>query len=234
MNKKLKIYSILFVVALVALTVNNNFFFGSEMWITTSDEKMEIVENPNEIVTRDTLESGAVITTTTKAKSTISYEVYVQPKNTKKCLRSTAGDQVYTINMQKVRLEKPATRDNLLNFAPVFAVSSAIVTLIVVIWILCMVYKLIRRIHQGEVFVAQVAKYLETTGILLTALYLFQWITTYALTQYISKNIMLADYYVVYKNECNSMYIFTGLALMIISQIILMGKELREEQELTI
>ena len=30
------------------------------------------------------------------------------------------------------------------------------------------------------------------------------------------------------------MYIFTGLGLMIISQIILMGKDLKEEQELTI
>ena len=30
------------------------------------------------------------------------------------------------------------------------------------------------------------------------------------------------------------MYILTGLALMIISQIILMGKDLKEEQELTI
>jgi hypothetical protein len=38
----------------------------------------------------------------------------------------------------------------------------------------------------------------------------------------------------VFKNECNSMFIFTGLALMIISQIILMGKDLKDEQELTI
>jgi hypothetical protein len=44
----------------------------------------------------------------------------------------------------------------------------------------------------------------------------------------------MADYYVVFKNECDGMYILTGLGLMMISQIILMGRDMKEEQELTI
>ena len=48
------------------------------------------------------------------------------------------------------------------------------------------------------------------------------------------RNIKLAEYDVVFQNNTNSMLIITGLALMIISQIILMGKDLKEEQDLTI
>ena len=135
--------------------------------------------------------------------------------------------------MQKVKLETPASETSF-NFHVILAIASAIVIMIVTIWILCMVYKLIRSIRKGDIFVAQVSKYLETTGILLTALYLFQWFSSYVFTQYCINNIQLTDYYIVYKNECNSMYILTGLALMIVSQIILMGKDLKEEQELTI
>jgi hypothetical protein len=74
----------------------------------------------------------------------------------------------------------------------------------------------------------------ETTGILLAALYLYDLTISYILYLFYAKNIYLADYYIVFKNESNIMYIITGLALMIISQIILMGKELKEEQELTV
>ena len=46
--------------------------------------------------------------------------------------------------------------------------------------------------------------------------------------------VKIAYYNIESMNESNPMLIFTGLALMIISQVILMGKELKEEQELTI
>ena len=81
---------------------------------------------------------------------------------------------------------------------------------------------------------AKVARNLEITGILLSVLYLYQLATSYLVTQYFIANIHLADHSIVFKNECNSMYLLTGLGLMIISQIILMGKDLKDEQELTI
>lgn len=78
------------------------------------------------------------------------------------------------------------------------------------------------------------AKYLEIAGILLCVLYLYDFIVQYSITQYFIHNIHIADHYIVFHNDSNSMYIITGLALMIISQIILKGKDLKEEQELTI
>ena len=241
MNKKLKIYSTLFVVVLVYLVVTSVFHIDSYGWGQGGHDKLEFVDEAPGFMTRDTLEGGAVRTIT---KPTLSYEVYVKPKDlskqrvllstAKSIHQSSAGEtQTYKVEMQKVKLVTP-TSEMSFNFHIIFAIVSALVVTIVIVWILCMVYKVIRSIRKGDIFVAQVSKYLETTGFLLTALYLFQWFSSYALTQYCINHIQLSDYYIVYKNEANSMYILTGLALMIISQIILMGKDLKEEQELTI
>ena len=191
--------------------------------------------------TTDTLEGGAIRTTS----HAISYDVYVKPKNAsnQKILLSTAKklnqktnkveEQVYKVTMQKVKLETPDTK-NLFGIQTVLLIATVIVMVIVTVWIFIMVIKLLRSIRRGEVFVSQVAKYLETTGYLLTILYLLQWGVSYAFTEFCRSHIQLADYYIVYKNDANDMFIITGLALMIISQIILMGKDLKDEQELTI
>ena len=238
MSKKLKIYSTLFVVVLVYFVVTNVVHYDSYTWYQGGEDKLEFVENPAEFITRDTIIPGGVKTT---YLPTVTYEVSVMPKNKDRALISTAKwsgpqkveKQTYKVTMQKVKLEAPTSK-KMVNFQLILFFVWAIVIAIVTIWILSMVFKLIRRIRQGEFFVAQVSKYLEITGYLLTALYLFQWISSYAFTKYCIDNIQLADYYIVYKNEANHMYIITGLALMIISQIILKGKELKEEQELTI
>ena len=203
---------------------------------------MEFVDDPAGFIASDTLEGGSVRTT---YLPTVTYEVYVASKkaskqkvllSTAKSIKaSTAGElQTYKVELQKVKLEALASQDKNSSFIKTASVATYIVTAIVIVWALCLVFKLIRRIRKEEIFVTQVSKYLEITGILLVILYLYQWITSYALTQYCINNIQLTDYYVVYKNDANSMYIITGLALMIISQIILMGKDLKEEQELTI
>lgn len=102
---------------------------------------------------------------------------------------------------------------------------------IVMIWILSLVYKLVRR---GEAFNTQFSKYLETTGKLLVAIYLIQLVGSYIITNLISSQIHLAHHTIVFKNDCNSMYIIMGLTLMVISQIMLIAKDMKEEQELTI
>lgn len=47
-------------------------------------------------------------------------------------------------------------------------------------------------------------------------------------------HIHLANYEVEYMNEANSMLIIIGFVLFVISEISLAGKDLKEEQELTI
>jgi hypothetical protein len=241
MNKKLKIYSTLFVAVLIILVVTNVFYFHESMWYATPNDKMEFVDCPPEFMSRETLPDGSVITTN---HETYDYEVYVAPKDKfkQKSLMSTAkmsdSDgvelQTYMVEMQKVKLSVPASQKRFFNVLFVVSVITSVVALIVIVWILSLVIKLIRNIRRGNIFVTQVSKYLEITGVLLSALYLYQTIVCYTITRYNMYHIQLADYYVVFKNDANSMFILTGLALMIISQIILMGKDLKEEQELTI
>jgi hypothetical protein len=137
------------------------------------------------------------------------------------------------VEMQKIKIGMPVSRVE--SNIPMYIIGSgAVVSLIVCFLILYMVLKLIMKIRRGEIFVTKVAKYLEITGILLSFLYLYTLAISYLTTQYFISYIHLADHSIVFKNECNSMFILTGLGLMIISQIILMGKDLKEEQELTI
>ena len=232
MTKKLKVYSTLFVVALIVLFMSNTFRYWSRGWSPAPDNKMEFAEIPAEYMTRDTLEDGETVS---YGHPYVTYELNVHSwsRPDHKVLLSTAQGQTYKVDMKKIKVSIPTSR--VASEVPMYVIgSSAILASIVCFWILWLVIDLISRIHHGEIFVAKVARNLEITGILLSVLYLYQLATSYLVTQYFIANIHLADHSIVFKNECNSMYIFTGLGLMIISQIILMGKDLKEEQELTI
>ena len=245
MKKKLKIYSTLFVVALIVLLVTHAVRYEGYTWYQGGKDTLMFADNAPEFYTSDTTfyEGGQGVHTV--YHPTMSYKVYVKPKMPRdhQMLISRAKwsgpekqeMQTYRLTMQKVELETPVKKEGFFIIFPmIVAIVSGVLTAVVTIWILCLVFKLVRRIRRGEVFVAQVSKYLEITGYLLASLYLMQWIASYALTQYCIHNIQLADYYIVYENDTNSMYLLTGIGLMIISQIILMGKEMKEEQELTI
>ena len=233
MNKKLKIYSTLFVVAVIFLAASDTFHYNTYSTCSTdAEEKLELVECPPEFMGTDTLPNGEVRTTRHRY---VSYTVNVEPRNlpNQKVILSKSSGQTYRVNLNKVNLEVPASQVQ--SYYPMILIlSSLLVVVVVLVWIGILVFKLIRSIRRGEIFVSKVAQYLETTGILLTTLYLYTFAVSYISTQYFISHVHIADYYIVFKNECNSMYIITGLALMIISQIILMGKDLKEEQELTI
>ena len=231
MTKKLKIYSTIFVVTLIVWFMSDTFHYSSMGWSPAPDNKMEFAELPSEFEKRDSIPGGVVST----GVPLISYDLNVQSwsRADHKALLSTAQGQTYKVDMKKIKVSIPTSRAG--SEVPFyFIASSAIFAIIVCFWILWLVIDLISRIHHGEIFVAKVARHLEITGILLSVLYLNALIASYFITQYFIANIHLADHSIVFKNECNSMYLLTGLGLMIISQIILMGKDLKEEQELTI
>ena len=232
MNKKLKIYSSLFVVALIVFGFIGTFHYSAMGWSPAPDNNMEFAELPSDFMSRDTLPDGGTVS---HGHPYYTYEVNVHQwsRPDHKDLISTAQGQTYKVEMQKVKVCIPVSRAN--SNIPMYIIGSgAVVSIIVFLCILYMVIKLISKIRHGEIFVAKVSKYLEITGILLTCLYLYELAVSYIVTQYFISHIHLADHSIVFKNECNGMFIFTGLALMIISQIILMGKDLKDEQELTI
>ena len=232
MNKKLKIYSSLFIVALIVFGLTNTFHYSAMGWSPASDNNMEFGELPSDFMSRDTLPDGGTVSYG-HPYFTYDLNVHQWSRPDHKVLISTAQGQTYKVDMQKIKVGIPVSRAH--SNIPMYLIGSgAVVSIIVFLCILYMVIILISKIRRGEIFVTKVSKYLEITGILLTCLYLYELAVSYIVTQYFISNIHLADLSIVFKNECNSMFIFTGLALMIISQIILMGKDLKEEHELTI
>ena len=234
MNKKLKIYTTLFLVVLIVLLVFPvNLHHYSSTYIPGSEGKLEYGNIPEQFYERDTIIEADGISTSSKM-NTRTYTVNVLPKKpyANTAIISTVGDQAYKVTMKQVTLALPTAKAK--KTPTVIFITSIIISLAMLIWVLCLVIKLIQSIRRGEIFVSNVSKYLETTGILLSVIYIIQFISSYAEALFFMRNIKLAEYDVVFQNNTNSMLIITGLALMIISQIILMGKDLKDEQELTI
>ena len=234
MNKKLKIYTTLFLVVLIVLLVFPvNLHHYSSTYIPGSEGKLEYGNIPEQFYERDTIIEADGISTSSKMR-TRTYTVNVLPKKpyANTAIISTVGDQAYKVTMKQITLTLPTAKAK--KTPTVIFITSIIISLAMLIWVLCLVIKLIRSIRRGEIFVSNVSKYLETTGILLSVIYIIQFISSYAEALFFMRNIKLAEYDIVFQNNTNSMLIITGLALMIISQIILMGKDLKEEQDLTI
>lgn len=248
MNKKLGIYCFLFWVALLMLLINSSKF---DRGIVKSAELERM--NPGQVDApayvdgweygntpaqyyygSDTVyQSNGGISVYKKA-GLYYYDVYVMPKRSddKRSLISSVGDKKYMVSLQKVSIVIPADEAN--NVCFILRIVLYVLTTGVSIWLIILILKLIAKIGKGEIFVSGVSKMMETTGILLSCLYLFRWIILFAITHYCIKNIELANYDIVDKVDANGMLILTGLGLMIISQIILLGKDLKDEQDLTI
>ena len=79
----------------------------------------------------------------------------------------------------------------------------------------------------------QISKRLETAGWLLVAIWFLANVVSYIQIQLLRDAVLMA-YYDIYWKLADVSYIIYGLVLMIIAQIILKGRDLKEEQELTI
>ncbi len=243
MKKKLKIYSTLLAVVLVVVIVHRFMpKYETTPYCEYDDEKLEFVTPPPEFETTEKLSDSSYTIHKTR---TLSYTLPVKPKDLRVCdipdrkmLLSTANGQRYRVTMKQVNVAFPTTETGLKavwkNPFLKRALCIFVVYIIVILWIMYMAFRIIYNIRKGEVFVSRVAKSLEITGFLLSFLYLYQLCTGYIFTRWAINHIQLADYYIVYENTCNTLLIITGLALMGISQVILMGKDLKDDQELTI
>lgn len=238
MNKKLKLYCTLFVVALIWIIVSNihiTRMTTSYGYDDTNQDDWSFGQMPESYITRDTLYYDDNSISTSSSWATTRIPVKVKHRTgSKNYLQSKVNGKELLVDLDQVTVILPA--DNTALSASLFVILAA--TVIVIIWILCLAIKIIRSIRRGEIFVTKMAGYLETIGILLSANYVFGGIVGTIWYHTFLKNIELADYDVLPFNSVigvgGGIWILTGLGLMIISQIILMGKDLKEEQDLTI
>ena len=237
MNKKLKLYCSLFVTVLILFMVFSFFHVTiPSSYVSYGDDKLEFMETPGEFYdVFDTVshDGGHHFYSSVK---TVNFDVNVIPKNSDimkdKDLYSISNNQIHKILLKTVRIVTPSRQAS--TFFVILSFALSLVSFIVAVYIIVLVFKIVKRIREGEIFASQVSRFLDIAGKLLVGLYLFQFIVSFVYSMYCINHIHLAQYYVVYKNDANIMLILTGLGLMIISQIILMGKDLKEEQDLTI
>jgi hypothetical protein len=245
MNKKLKIYSTLLAIVLVGTVISNTFHRENYSSIMREGEVLTLDSLTEEFgkvdksttVQVDTVDGKRYTTVTTtsynvKFKPTFEVTVPVRPNRaaTDKFLYSKVDGQSCMVEMQKVKLKIPMEKGS-----DTFTIVLALMILLLLpfLWLLVIVLKVIRSVYKGEIFVTQITKRLETAGWLLVGFWFLANIVGYIQIQILRETVRMA-YYDIYWESASIYYIVFGLVLMILSQIILKGKDLKDEQELTI
>lgn len=230
MKKKLRLYCGLLTLVLVAAIVCSVFHVNYSCSTDKEREGLYFGEEPEEFSTIEEIEGGV----RRKSKPMMYIDVNVEARHSPKdfALLSEVDGQVCRVDMKQVSLAIPA--DRVTQTKPfIIAYCSMIPDVLLLGWLVVIVFQVLRSVARKEVFVARIAKKLELAGILLVAYWVWAYIRSFILTQIIKEYINMA-YYDIKWFTPDFIFPIMGLALMIVSQIILMGKELQEEQELTI
>lgn len=92
----------------------------------------------------------------------------------------------------------------------------------------------IRSVKRGEVFLRLVASNLIKAAIFLLIAYVAEWVITWAHYEHAREMVEIANYEIVPNFKYNNSNLYISFGLLLLSQIIKHGTELKEEQELTI
>lgn len=248
MKKKLKIYSAMLIVVLACLvtkffTINTPHSWtsreGEELYLDSMNLNFAKKLDIKTTTWTDTINGIPYPHTSTDwnftTKKTLGVDVPVRHRGgiDKYLYSRLANGLPVMVDMKYVKIKVPM--ENNPQTRPI-VISLALVFLIVpfYIWLLVVILKVLRSVYKGEVFVSEIAKGLEKAGKLLVAIWVVGRITGYIVLFIMKRNLLLAGYEIDFPIIGDVTFLIFGLALMIVSQIILMGKELQEEQELTI
>ena len=231
MKKKLKIYSALLALVLIVTIVNNVYEENYCDSRGQKDEELTFGPLPDEFVTVEEIEGG--VRSNYKPLMTVEAKVFPRNYTNDKFLVSKVGDQACRVDMRVVRLGIP--KEKMFNTTPYMVSFGMLIPIgLLFVWLFVIVFQVIRSVSKGEVFVSSIAKKLERAGILLVVIQLVCYAYSFIMTQILKQTVHLAYYEIKGATYPTSMFIIIGLVLMIVSQIVLMGKDLKEEQELTI
>lgn len=101
-------------------------------------------------------------------------------------------------------------------------------------WFFIQFLLLFRAVRRGEIFERKIEKWLKRSGILLVMIFISSLAFDF-ITFYLAKNCLdLTHYVVVFNGDCNMMTLYTGVGMLIFSEILVMGRKMKEEQDLTI
>ena len=259
MNKKLKFYSglflfsILFVVVFAVFTPSDKpvVFHYSRAYSyanTADDLRMSIEREGNPLITTQTDTTYQVVTDSLGKIDTIgriinsssqcsirSYTVNLRKRGIAQtppfiCIANSTTKGVIDIEKAKISISSP--KQSVLVFI-VLAVIVAIVYLIGLIWVIRLIVRVIRNIRKGNIFVSQMAVDLERLGILMTIFFVIGFIGQ-IFTYFMACGIQIENYQVVLGPINGRAWLIAGTGLMLLSQIFSMGKDLKEDVDLTV
>ncbi|MBO4840073.1 MAG: DUF2975 domain-containing protein [Bacteroidaceae bacterium] len=227
----MKIYSALLFIVLLVKVFGNTLSYRYSEWSTDPIKELSIGPLPDDFATTKEIEGGVA----TYFKPTLSLDVKVNACEIApdKYLVCNAGEKSCRLDIQKAKVCIPVERVKG-TFIYYFVFAYAAIFIVMGICLLVIVFKIIRSVYRGEVFVSKVSRQMETAGIVMVAMQLLYYIGARIATQLLLKQVDISYLDISVDDSKISYFIVLGLILMIFSQIILMGKDLKEEQELTI
>ena len=109
----------------------------------------------------------------------------------------------------------------------------AVVYLPALIWVISLCIRVMKNIRKGNIFVSQMAVDLERLGILMTIFFVVGFIGQ-IVGYFMTCGIQLENYQVVFGPINGRAWLIAGTGLMLLSQIFSMGKDLKEDVDLTV
>ena len=260
MNKKLKFYSglflfsILFVVVFAVFTPSDKsvvafHYSRAHSYANDADDlRMTVERDGNPLVTTKTdttyqvvtdslgkIDTVGVSTSWSSQSSFRSYTVNLRKRGTTTtppfiCVANSTTKGVIDIEKAKISISSPNQ-----NFVVMLVLAAivAIVYIIGLIWVIRLIVRVIKNIRKGNIFVSQMAVDLERLGILMTIFFVIGFIGQ-IVVYFTACGIHLENYQVVFGPIEGRAWLIAGTGLMLLSQIFSMGKDLKEDVDLTV
>lgn len=93
---------------------------------------------------------------------------------------------------------------------------------------------IVRSVSKGDVFLHFIANRMTKAAVFLILVYVGQWIVIWGSYEMTVSMVQLEGYEIVPHFQYDNSYLYTGFGLILLAQIIKYGKEMKEENELTI
>ena len=259
MNKKLKFYSglflfsILFVVVFAVFTPTDksivSFHYSPAHSYRVDDLMRVTVEcDANPLVTAQTdttyqvetdslgnIDTIGVSTNYSSFSSYKSYTVNLRKRvstNTPPFICVANSTTKGVIDIEKAKISVSSPKQNIVVMIVLVAIV-VIVYLIGLIWIIRLIVRVIRNIRRGNIFVSQMSVDLERLGILMTIFFIVGFVGQ-IVGYFMTCDINIENYQVVFGPINGRAWLIAGTGLMLLSQIFSMGKDLKEDVDLTV
>ena len=252
MNKKLKFYSGLFLFSILFVVVFSVFtptdksvalhYSRAYSYANSADDLRMTVErdgNPLETTTYQVAVDSIGNIDTIGVGTTSHYVSFAV--NLRKCSHTTTPPFICVANsttkgvidIEKARISMPSANQNVGVTMLILAAIVFIVYLVGLIWVIRLCVRVMKNIRKGNIFVSQMAVDLERLGILMTIFFVIGFIGQ-IVGYFMACDIQLENYQVVFGPINGRAWLIAGTGLMLLSQIFSMGKDLKEDVDLTV